>query len=140
MDTLTITFTRPTCMVLDMLFENYTDGFFKYILNYTYGKHGLVKKSEEACNCIEEAVSEFADKVSDYLKHQSTPYWKFCMEIDKWDWVVVFLRNLNLHTVALLTSTAQGGNVPLSVANEYLNMIEVASYKIVTIRENKPAD
>ena len=140
MDTLTITFTRPTCMVLNMLFENYTDGFFKYILNYTYGQDGLVKKSEEACNCIEEAVSEFEDKISDYLKHQHTHYWKFCMEIDKWDRVVVFLRNLNLHTVALLTSTAQGGKVPLSVANEYLNMIEVASYKIIAIRENKPAD
>lgn len=140
MDTLTITFTRPTCMVLDMLFENYTDGFFKYILNYTYGQDGLVKKSEEACDCIEEAVSEFADKISDYLKHPTTHYWKFCMEIDKWDRVAVFLRTLNLHTVALLTSTAQGGKVPLSVANEYLHMVEVASHKIITIRENKPAD
>lgn len=140
MDKLTITFTRPTCMVLDMLFENYTDGFFKYILNYTYGKDGLVKKSEEACNCIEEAVSEFEDKISDYFKHQHTYYWKFCMEIDKWDRVVVFLRNLNFHTVALLASTAHGEEVPFPVAQEYLDVVRAAYRKIILARENKVAE
>ena len=140
MDKLTITFTRPTCMVLDMLFENYTDGFFKYILNYTYGQDGLVKKSEEACDCIEEAVSEFADKISGYLKHQSTHYWKFCMEIDKWDRVVVFLRNLNFHTVALLASTAHGEEVPFPVAQEYLDIVGAAYRKIILARENKVAE
>ena len=140
MDKLTITFTRPTCMVLDMLFENYTDGFFNYILNYTYGKDGLVKKSEEACDCIEEAVSEFADKISDYLKHQHTHYWKFCMEIDKWDRVVVFLRNLNFHTVALLASAAHGEEVPFPVAQEYLDIVRAAYRKIILARENKVAE
>ena len=140
MDKLTITFTRPTCMVLDMLFENYTDGFFKYILNYTYGKDGLVKKSEEACDCIEEAVSELEDKISGYLKHQSTHYWKFCMEIDKWDRVVVFLRNLNFHTVALLASTAHGEEIPFPVAQEYLDIVRAAYRKIILARENKVAE
>lgn len=140
MDKLTITFTRPTCMVLDMLFENYTDGFFKYILNYTYGKDGLVKKSEEACDCIEEAVSEFSDAVDSYVKHPMSYYWNFCMEIDKWDRVVVFLRNLNFHTVALLASTAHGEEVPFPVAQEYLDVVRAAYRKIILARENKVAE
>ena len=137
MDKLTITFTRPTCIVLDMLFENYTDGFFKYILNYTYGKGGLVKQSEEACDCIEEAVSEFSDAADSYVRHHMSYYWDFCMQIDKWDRVDVFLRNLNFHTVALLASAAHGEEVPFPVAQEYLDIVRAAYRKIILARENK---
>lgn len=140
MDKLTITFTRPTCVVLDMLFENYTDGFFKYILNYTYGKDGLVKKSEEACNCIEEAVSDFSDRIEVFLKSSDAYCWSFHMSIDKWDRVVVFLRNLNFHTVALLASTAHGEEVPFPVAQEYLGIVRAAYRKIILARENKVAE
>lgn len=139
MDKLTITFTRPTCMVLDKVFDNYTYGFFQYILNYTYGKDGINRRGEDASKHIEEAVSEFADEVSAYILNSKdlTHSHDFCMDIDKWDRVVVFLRNLNIHSVALLTSVADGCPVSPSVANEYLHILEVVSHKIITIRENR---
>lgn len=137
MDKLTVTFTRPTCMVLDMLFESYMDGFFKFILNYTGGMDGLNNKRDEACEIIEEAVSELADGISKYLSCPTSYYYNFGMEIDKWDRVIVFLHNLNFHTVVLLASTAHGEEVPFPVAQEYLDIVRVAYRKIILARENK---
>lgn len=136
MDKLNISFTRPVCTVLDLLFENYTNGFFNYILNYTFGKDGLNKKSEEACNKIEEAVSEFEDGIHAYLSDSNGGYYcDFCMDIDKWDRVVVFLRNLNFHTVALLASAGHQCVIPFPVVYEYLELVKVAYKRIIDERE-----
>lgn len=62
------------------------------------------------------------------------------MEIDKWDRVVVFLRNLNFHTVALLASTAHGEEVSFPVAQEYLDIVRAAYRKIILARDNKVAE
>lgn len=133
MDKLTVTFTRPTCMVLDMLFESYMDGFFKFILNYTGGMDGLNKKRDEACEKIEEAVSELEASICVYLKESELYYGDFCMDIDKWDRVVVFLRNLNYHTVALLVSAGHNCIVPTPLVREYLDIVQVA-YRIIMDR------
>ena len=135
MDKLNVPFTRQTCEVLDILFNNYTVGFFNYILNYTFGKDGLNKKSDEACEKIEEAVSELEASICVYLKESELYYGDFCMDVDKWDRVVVFLRNLNYHTVALLVSAGHNCIVPTPLVREYLDIVQVAYRIIIDRRE-----
>lgn len=128
MDKLTIYLSRPTCEVLHMITSHYTVGMFNYILNYSVTGGGMHRYSEEACNHIEEAVSDFNDAIDDYvIKGPITPYAPFTMDVDKWDRVCVFLMSLNVHHVALLTSVAIKEEVPLDVAMEYLNIVMVAN-------------
>lgn len=136
MDKMNVTFSRAICEVLDKVFSHYTNGFFNYILNYTFGEDGRVKRSEDSCECIEEAVSELEDGIERLLSMPDKYPWEvFCMDIDKWDRVIVFLRSLNIHTVSLLISDAVNTQIPDEVAQEYLDIVGVAYRHIMFCRD-----